>query len=76
MNCFKCKGKLEEKNINYMVDLENTIIIIKGVPAKICSECKEQYFNDETSANIERIVSKLKDLSTEITIISYKEIVA
>ena len=28
MNCFKCNGNLEEKKVNYVVDLENTIIII------------------------------------------------
>ena len=59
-----------------MVDLENTIIIIKGVPAKVCTDCGEQYFDDKTSENIENIVNKLKDLSTEITIINYKENVA
>ena len=76
MNCFMCKGEVIEKKVNYMVDLENTIIIIKGVPAKVCNECKEQYFDDETSKNIENIVNKLKDLSTEVTIINYKDNVA
>lgn len=76
MNCFMCKGELKEKKVNYMVDLESTIIIIKGVPAKVCNECKEQYFDDETSKNIENIVNKLKDLSTEVTIINYKNNVA
>ncbi len=27
MNCFMCKGNLEEKKVNYVVDLENTIIV-------------------------------------------------
>lgn len=76
MNCFMCKGELKEKKVNYMVDLESTIIIIKGVPAKVCNECKEQYFDDETSKNIENIVNKLKNLSTEVTIIKYKDNVA
>ena len=76
MNCFMCKGELKEKKVNYMVDLESTIIIIKGVPARVCNECKEQYFDDETSKNIENIVNKLKDLSTEVTIINYKDNVA
>lgn len=76
MNCFKCEGKLIEKKVNYMVDLENTIIIIKEVPARVCTQCREQYFDDETSENIEIIVNKLKDLSTEVTIINYKDNVA
>ena len=76
MDCYMCKGEVIEKKVNYMVDLENTIIIIKGVPAKVCTDCGEQYFDDKTSENIENIVNKLKDLSTEVTIINYKENVA
>ena len=76
MKCFKCDEKLELKKVNYVVDLESTIIIIKGVPAKVCTKCKEQYFDDETAENIERIVEQLKALSTEVTIVNYKEKVA
>ena len=72
MNCFICKGKLEEKKVNYVVNLEETIII-KGVPAKVCTECGEQYFDDKTSKNIEKIVNQLKQISTEVTIVNYKE---
>ena len=76
MNCFKCKGSLEEKKVNYMVDLEETIIIIKGVPAKVCTQCGEQFFDDETAENIEKIVDKLKELATEVTIVNYQEKIA
>ena len=75
MNCFMCKGDLEEKKVNYVVDLEDTIII-KGVPARVCTQCGEQYFDDETAENIEKIVNQLKQLSTEVTIVNYKEKVA
>lgn len=76
MDCFKCKGNLIEKKINYVVNLENTIIIIKGVPAKVCIQCGEQYFDDETTENIEKIVNQLKELEIEVTIVNYKEKVA
>ena len=76
MNCFKCKEILEEKKVNYVVDLDNTIIIIKGVPAKVCDKCGEKYFDDETTENIEKIVSKLKNLSIEVTVINYEEKIA
>lgn len=73
MECFKCACPLEDKKVNYIVNLESTIIIIKNVPAKVCLNCKEQYFDDETSQNIEKIVNQLKDLSTEITVVNYSE---
>ena len=55
------------------MNLENTIIIIKNVPAKVCPNCNEQYFNDTTSENIEKIVNQLKELSAEITVVNYNE---
>lgn len=75
MNCFKCKSEMIEKKVNYVVDLENTIII-KGVPAKVCTQCGEQYFDDSTAENIDKIVNKLKELSAEVTIVNYNEKVA
>ena len=76
MECFMCKGNLEIKKVNYVVDLNSTIIIIKGVPAKVCAQCGEQYFEDETAENIDKIVNQLKKLSTEVTIVNYSEKVA
>ena len=72
----KCSGELIEKEVNYVVNLEETIIIIKSVPAKVCSECGEQYFDDEISENIEKIVNQLKMLSTEISVVNYRDSVA
>lgn len=76
MECFKCKGKLEYKRVNYFVDLADTIIIIKEVPAKVCQQCGEQYFDNKTSENIEKIVDQLKKLSTEVTVVKYNDEVA
>lgn len=76
MECFMCKGNLVKKQVNYVVDLENIIIIIKGVPANVCTKCGEQYFDDETTENIENIVNQLRNLSVEVTIVNYREKVA
>ena len=51
-------------------------VVIKGVPAKVCMQCSEHYFDDETTQNIEKIVNQLKQLSAEVTIVNYKEKVA
>ncbi len=73
MNCYMCKGNLKIKKVNYVVDLDNTIIIIKGVPAKVCEQCGEQYFDDTTAENIEKMVNELRKFSTEITVVNYKK---
>ena len=69
MECFMCKGELEKKKVNYVVDLEKTIIIIKDVPAKVCNNCGEKFYDDETAKNIEKIVNQLKELTVEVTVV-------
>ena len=73
MECFMCKGELEKKKVNYVVDLEKTIIIIKDVPAKVCKNCGEKLYDDETAKNIEKIVNQLKELTVKVTVVKYKE---
>jgi len=76
MECFMCKGKTEKKIVNYFLDLRNTMIIVKGVPADVCTQCGERYFDDEVMENLEKIINGLKQLSTEMSIVNYNEKVA
>jgi YgiT-type zinc finger domain-containing protein len=39
MNCVACKANLGQGMINHIVDVEGQIIIIKNVPAQVCSQC-------------------------------------
>ena len=76
MNCFMCKGKLEEKNATFMVELDNCIIIIKNVPSLVCEQCGEVLYSNEVSKQLEKLVNAVRNSITEITIINYSEKVA
>ena len=71
MNCFMCKGKLEEKNTTFMVELDNCIIIIKNVPSLVCEQCGEVSYSNEVSKQLEKLVNAVRNSITEITIIKY-----
>ena len=72
MNCFMCKGDLEDKKTTFMVELDNCIIIIKNVPCQKCSPCGEEFINGSTMQKIESIISKLKSMLPEITVIDFQ----
>jgi YgiT-type zinc finger domain-containing protein len=71
-----CKGKLEEKNTTFMVELDNCIIIIKNVPSLVCEQCGEVSYSNEVSKQLEKLVNAVRNSITEITIINYSEKVA
>ncbi len=72
MRCTCCKtGNMEESRTTYFAQLENCYVIIENVPCKKCTQCGEEYLNGVTLKKIERIISQVKKLLTEVAIIDY-----
>ncbi|MDR1704606.1 MAG: type II toxin-antitoxin system MqsA family antitoxin [Clostridiales bacterium] len=71
MICLMCKGRLIDKLTTFMVDIENSIIIIKNVPSQVCDQCGEISYTHDVSRQIERIVNSLRSSITEIAVVSY-----
>ena len=74
--CFYCKGSLEHKLVNHIVDLGDTIIIVKGVPAEVCSQCGEVSYSNEVAKRLEEIVNTMRDQHLEIAVSHYIDKVA
>lgn len=69
--CFYCKGIMKDDYSNYMVDLNGHFIIIRNVPCHKCSQCGEVSYSGEVVAQIEKIIGKLKDALTEVSVVEY-----
>lgn len=76
MDCIVCKGELNKKEINHIVDIEGHIIIIKNVPAEVCKQCGESFFENQVALRLEQIVEEIRSNKAEITIINYYDKVA
>ncbi|MFH1849769.1 MAG: YgiT-type zinc finger protein [archaeon] len=51
MKCPVCEGKLENKTVSYSVHGEE----LGRFPASVCKSCSEQWFDEETAKNIEKL---------------------
>lgn len=71
MNCLMCKGKLENKNTTYMVDLGNCIVIVRNVPSQVCSQCGDVSYSNDIAKELEKIVNNLRSSLTEVAIVNY-----
>lgn len=71
--CIMCKGNLVDKDTNFIADLDDCIIIVKGVPSQVCSQCGEVSYSHEVAEQLERIVTRMKSISTEIAVVQYKD---
>ena len=50
------RGKLHKGLTKHIVEIENEIIVITGVPAWICDLCDEAYISPEVSKKIDEII--------------------
>ena len=72
MKCFLCKGDTVKSTTTYMTADKNSYIIIKNVPCQKCSQCGEEFINGSKIQKIESIISKLKSMLPEITVIDFQ----
>ena len=72
--CFYCKGKLEHKLVNHIVDLGETIIIIKDVPAEVCTQCGETSYSNDVAKHLEEIVDAMRQQHLKIAVSHYDKV--
>jgi YgiT-type zinc finger domain-containing protein len=55
-HCVLCGGTLEATTITHEVKRGTHIYLFQNVPAKICSECRDIWIDDEVLEQIDRLI--------------------
>lgn len=71
MRCVLCKGEMKEGKINLPLDLKESFILIKGVPALVCEQCGEYFVSDEILRKLEQVVEEAKSRNVEVEILQF-----
>lgn len=69
--CPLCGGFKKESTTSFTVDYNNGVIVVRDVPATICSQCGEEWLTDEVASKLEEIVSVAKKQQQEIFVVKY-----
>ena len=66
--CPTCGGNKEPGKTTFTVDLGESIIVVRDVPATLCNQCGDEWLSDEVVERLESIVedAKKKHLFVEI----------
>ncbi len=62
MQCHYCKGIMEAGKTPYTISRKDYHLVINNVPALICQQCGEPYFDEE---EVDMIQSLIKDVDTK-----------
>ena len=72
MKCLTCKhGQTNPGLVTVTLEREESIVIIKKVPAEVCDNCGEYYLSDEITEQVLQRAEKAIDNGAEVEIIRY-----
>jgi YgiT-type zinc finger domain-containing protein len=59
MKCGICKAETEEGFVTYTEDVNQAVVVIRHVPARVCTECGDVWYSGAVAAHLEAIVDAL-----------------
>ncbi|MFV1975707.1 MAG: YgiT-type zinc finger protein [Candidatus Scalindua sp.] len=64
MKCIHCKGDMERKTAPFQIDRKGYHLLFDAIPAWVCTQCSEAYFDEAEVDAIQEVLQKL-DKETE-----------
>lgn len=71
--CPMCGGSLKSKVTTIPFVFQETVVIVKDVPAEVCTSCHEPYTPGWVTDQLTTLLEQLRAFRTEVSIISYND---
>ena len=56
MKCDVCGSSMNEQMVTYTIQLEEKLVLVEHVPAKVCDQCGERLFSPDTVERLQKTV--------------------
>ena len=71
--CPLCGGHKKQGTATFTADMEDTLVVVRNVPATLCALCGNAWLSDEVAANIEIILEEAKKNHRQMEVTQYRE---
>ena len=61
MKCMYCQGSMEQGTAPFHIDRNGYHLTLQKVPAWICKQCGEPYFEEFATEAIQRVIESIDD---------------
>ena len=77
MKCGICKAEMEEKAVTYTEDIEQGVIVVRHVPAHVCSECGNTWYSLTVAKELKKLMDRFaSSVGNEVSVVDYSKLVA
>ena len=70
MNCIHCKGNMEKGTAPFQVDRKGYHLLFDAIPAWVCTQCGESYFDEAEVDAIQKVLQKLDKEAEKLAVAS------
>jgi YgiT-type zinc finger domain-containing protein len=70
--CPLCGGRKEPGVTTFSADLGSGVVVVRGVGATVCTQCGEEWIDDATSRELERIVNDARSRGLQVEVTAFK----
>jgi YgiT-type zinc finger domain-containing protein len=74
--CPLCGGEKEPGTTTFTVDLKFGVVVVRDVPALVCSQCGEAWIEDPVAAKLEDIVADARRRQAVVEVTKWEEVAA
>ncbi|MEW6740121.1 MAG: YgiT-type zinc finger protein [Nitrospirota bacterium] len=68
MRCLLCNGEMEKATVAYTIDRKGYHLFIEKIPAYVCSQCGEKYFEEKEVEAIQNMIKTLEEKLQEVSV--------
>jgi YgiT-type zinc finger domain-containing protein len=66
--CPLCGGTKIPGETTFTADLGTGVVVVRRVPATVCSQCGEEWIDNETASRLEKVVNEARSTHREVEI--------
>lgn len=66
MKCMYCRGTMKKKTAPYHIDRNGYHLVMDAVPAWICAQCGEVYFEESEVESIQNVIKAVDDKTSKL----------
>ncbi len=70
--CPLCGGHKKQGTTTFTVDVEDTLVVVRNVPATVCCLCGNEWISDDVAADLERIVEEARNNHRQMEVTQYR----
>ena len=72
--CPLCGGRMKEDVTTFTVDLKSGVLVVRKVPATVCSQCGESWIRDQAAEVLEKMVAEFRKRMVQVEVVEFSQV--